>query len=343
MHTHPTSLLAGTLKRRDFLGRIATLAGAAGFSGHAALAMLNADAGKNNAGISMRTLGRTKAKVTILGLGSAPIGISKPGLTTGSAVYRAALNAGINYVDTAHIYDEAERYLGELMPEFRDKIFLATKALPQSENPVEAAREMQEQFEESLRRLKTSHVDLLHVHSIGDKSPQHILAPGGPLDFACKMKEKGLTRFIGVTGHNRAARFADVIASDQVDVIMVALNFVDGNQYNFEEQILPVARKHQCGIIAMKVFGGHSKGLGAYPTPGPAKMPVELMEKSLRYSLDIEGVSLAVIGAYKTEEMLQNVEWAKKYRPLTADEKSDLVEHGKKLVIEWGPRFGPVS
>ncbi len=343
MHAQSSSLLTSTLKRRDFLGRIAALAGAATFSSQAALAMLNADAGKNDAGIPMRTLGRTQAKVTILGLGSAPVGLSKPGVAAGAAVYRAALEAGINYVDTAHIYDEAERYLGELMPEFRDRIFLATKALPQSENPVEAAKEMQGQFEESLRRLKTSHVDLLHVHSIGDKSPQHILAPGGPLAFACKMKEKGLARFVGVTGHNRAARFEEVIASDQVDVVMVALNFVDGNQYNFEEQILPVARKHHCGIIAMKVFGGHSKGLAAYPTPGPAKMPLELMEESLRYSLDIEGVGLAVVGAYKTEEVLQNVEWAKKYRPLTADEKGNLRETGKKLVAEWGPRFGPVS
>lgn len=331
----------GSVNRRDFLRQAALLAGAAALPPQTALKLLSADAGRNASGIPLRTLGRTQAKVTILGLGSAPVGLSKPGVAAGTAVYRAALEAGINYVDTAHIYDEAERYLGELMPEFRDRVFLATKALPRGKNPTAAAREMQAQFENSLRRLKTSHVDLLHVHSIGDQPPQYILAPGGPLEFARKMKQKGLTRFIGVTGHNHVPRFAEVIASGQVDVIMVALNFADYHQYQFEETILPVARKHQCGILAMKVFGGHAKGLGAYPVPGPAKMPAELMEQAMRYSLDIEGVASAVIGPYTTNQARQNARWAMRYRPLTKVETGNLRERGKKLAEDWGPRFGP--
>ena len=94
-------------------------------------------------------------------------------------VYRAALEAGINYVDTAHLYDDAEAYLGELMPGWRDRIFLVTKAAPRSSDPRAAARDMQQQFDRSLRLLKTDHVDLLHVHSVGDKPPEMILAPGG--------------------------------------------------------------------------------------------------------------------------------------------------------------------
>jgi predicted aldo/keto reductase-like oxidoreductase len=336
-------LPASGLNRRTFLGQMAALASATTLSGHAALAALNSEAGRNAAGIPQRVLGRTNEKITILGLGSAPVGLSKPGIGPATAVYRAALDAGINYVDTAHIYEEAESYLGELVPQYRDRIFLTTKALPRGDNPRDAARDMQGQFEESLRRLKTTHVDLLHVHSIGDTPPDQILASGGPLEFAGKMKEKGLTRFIGVTGHNHVPRFAEVIDSGLVDVIMVALNFADYHQYHFEETILPVARRHQCGILAMKVFGGHSKGLGGYPVPGPAKMPVELMEQAMRYSLGIEGVASAVIGPYKVEEVLQNVQWAKQYRPLSDEEQIALRERGKKLVADWGPRFGPVA
>lgn len=319
------------------------LAGASTFSTQAALAALNPDAGRNAAGLPMRVLGRTGAKVTILGLGSAPVGLSKPGLAAASEVYRAALDGGINYVDTAHIYDQAETYLGELMPQYRDRVFLTTKALPRGDDPRAAARDMQTQFEQSLRLLKTSHVDCLHIHSIGDIPPEEIMAPGGPLEFARRMKDKGLTRFIGVTGHNHVPRFAPVIDSGEIDVIMVALNFVDYHQYHFEESILPVARRHQCGILAMKVFGGHSRGLAAYPTRGPSKMPLDLLEKSMRYSLGIEGVAAAVIGPYSADEARQNIQWAKACHPLTESEHASLREAGGKLVGEWGPRFGPTA
>jgi aryl-alcohol dehydrogenase-like predicted oxidoreductase len=331
------------LDRRTFLRGVGALAGAAALSGPGALAALNSDAGKNAAGIPLRVLGRTNEKITILGLGTAPIGQSKPGAAQGVAVYRAALEAGISYVDTAHVYDDAEDYLGELVPQYRDKIFLATKALPSSADPREAAREMQAQFEQSLRRMKTSHVDLLHIHSIGDRPPGLVLAPGGPMDFAKKMKDKGLTRFIGVTGHNYVPRFAEVINSGEVDVVMVALNFADFHQYHFEEQILPAARRHGCGILAMKVYGGHSKGFSGYVQRGPSKMPAALLQQAMRYSLGIEGVAGAVIGPYAAEEVKQNVAWAQSYAPLSPEETTALREKGKALAAEWGPRFGPVA
>jgi aryl-alcohol dehydrogenase-like predicted oxidoreductase len=331
------------LDRRTFLRGMGALAGAAALSGTGALAALNPDAGKNAAGIPLRVLGRTKEKITILGLGTAPVGQSKPGAAQGVAVFRAALEAGINYVDTAHIYDDAEDYLGELVPHYRDKIFLATKALPRAEDPREAAREMQTQFEQSLRRMKTSHVDLLHIHSIGDKPPEMILAPGGPMDFVKKMKEQGLARFIGVTGHNHVPRFAELINTGEVDVIMVSLNFADFHQYHFEEQILPVARRHGCGILAMKVFGGHCKSPAGYSKRGPSMMSADLLPQAMRYSLGIEGVAGAVIGPYAIEEVEQNAAWAKSYQPLSPAEMAALREKGKPLAADWGPRFGPVA
>jgi aryl-alcohol dehydrogenase-like predicted oxidoreductase len=332
-----------SLNRRDFLRGIGALAGATALSGPSALGGLNADAGKNAAGIPMRVLGRTKEKITILGLGTAPVGQSKPGLERGAAVYRAAIEAGINYVDTAHIYDDAEDYLGAVVPQYRDKIFLATKALSTNADPRAAAAEMQTQFEQSLRRMKTTHVDLLHIHSIGERDPAILLAPGGPLDFVKKMKEKGLARFIGVTGHNHVPRFAETINTGEIDAIMVALNFVDFHQYHFEEQILPLARKHGCGILAMKVFGGHCKAPGGYSKAGPSMMPADLLQQAMRYSLGIEGVAAAVVGAYTIEEVRQNAAWARNHTPLSPEEWAGLREHGKSLVDAWGPRFGPVA
>lgn len=339
----PAPAVYSCVNRRTFLRNVSALAGAAAVSTPSVFSALNADAGKNAAGIPLRILGRTGQRVTMIGLGTAPIGYSKPGPALATEVFEAALDAGINYVDTADNYGEAETYLGGVMPRYRDRIFLATKALPTHDDPRQAAREMQEQFEQSLRRLKTTHVDLLHIHSIGDREPEMILAAGGPLEFVKKMKEKGLTRFIGVTGHNRVSRFTRVIESGEVDVIMVALNFADFHQYHFEEQILPVARRHGCGILAMKVYGGHAKGSAGYVQRGPAKIEGALLENALRYSVGIEGVAAAVIGFYGADEARQSVAWAKRCRPLSATELAALREKGRLLAGAWGPHFGPTG
>jgi predicted aldo/keto reductase-like oxidoreductase len=331
------------LNRRTFLRNVSALAGATALAGPGALASLNPAAGKNAAGIPLRVLGRTREKITIVGIGTAPVGQSKPGAAKGVPVYRAAIEAGINYVDTAHIYDDAEDYLGEVVPHYRDKIFLATKSISGKENPREAAREMQQQFEQSLRRMKTDHVDLLHVHSVGDRPHGVVLAPGGPLDFVVKMKEKGLARFVGVTGHNYVPRFAEIVDSGQVDVLMCTLNFVDYHQYHFEETILPIARKHGVGICAMKVFGGHCKAPGGYSKQGPSMMSKELLPQGMRYSLGIEGVACTVIGPYTIEEVQQNAAWARDYVPMSAAEMAAMREKGKALVGNWGPRLGPVA
>jgi predicted aldo/keto reductase-like oxidoreductase len=226
------------------------------------------------------------------------------------------------------------------MPRWRDKIFLATKAGPRGSDPKESARAMQRQFEESLRLLKTDHVDLLHIHNAGQVPTAAVLAGDGPLDWVRLARSKGQTRFIGLTGHMHVPRFLQIIETGAIDVIMVVLNFADYHTYRFEQEILPVARRHNCGILAMKVFGG--RDFSQYRVRGPAKMPLELLERGLRYSLGIPGVTAAVVGPYTVEEVTQDVAWAKRYTQLGNDEMAALREQGKVLAANWGPtRLGP--
>jgi uncharacterized protein len=331
------------INRRQFLTEVGALMGAGALAGPAALSELNPDAGVNAAGLPMRVLGRTGAKVTIVGLGSACVGHSMPGAQAGLPVYEAALEVGINLVDTARGYDDAESYLGAIVPRWRDRIFLTTKAMPNGATPPEAARAMQRSFEESLRLLKTDHVDLLHIHNAGQQPPALIVAPGGPLEFVKKMKEQGKTRFVGVTGHQNVPRVAEVIKTGEVDVVMVALNFVDYHTYRFEEEVLPVARQHRCGILAMKVFGGHSRGFPGYRQRGPAKMPADLLAQAVNYGLSVPGVTAAVLGVYSAEEARQNVAWAKQFRTVTDQQMARWREQGKALAATWGNRFGPAT
>jgi len=287
--------------------------------------------------LQKRVLGRTKEKVTILGLGTAPVGEGPIGVEEGVKIFGEVIDRGVNYVDTARIYGNAEEILGHLVPKRRDKLFLVTKV---STHSAEAA---EKSLSESLRKLKTDHIDLLHIHSIGSKKLERVLAEDGALKYLLKQKERGKIRYIGISGHNRPANFVRMLKTDQVDVLMCVMNYADRNIYDFESKVLPEARKRDVGVAAMKVYVGikggfpfHRRGYVGCVTEE------ERMPNALSYALDLEGVSVAVIGPYTVEQAIQNVEFARKYKPLTREQRASLLEYGKKLAPDLGPRYGAV-
>jgi hypothetical protein len=285
-----------------------------------------------------RTLGRTGVQVTILGLGTAPIGEARIDRKEAERVFGEVMDRGVNYIDTARIYGHAEEVLGNLVPSRRDRLFLVTKVW--TDNGAQA----QKAFEESLRQLKVDHVDLVHIHHVGDKDLDKVLGPDGVLEYLLRQKQAGKLRFIGVSGHARPPRFVRMVETGQIDVVMAVMNYADCNTYDFEGQVLPVCRKRNVGVVAMKVYAGIK---GGFPNHRKAWVgcvtPRERMPQAMAYALDLEGVSSAIIGPFTLEQALQNIEWARQYRPLTAPERESLLAYGKELAPQLGPRYGPVA
>lgn len=285
-----------------------------------------------------RVLGRTGAKVTILGLGTAPIGEGPVDTPEAARIFGAVLDRGVNYVDTARIYGNAEEALGELVPSRRDRLFLVTKVW------TESAADAEKSLEESLRKLKVDHVDLVHIHHIGDKNIEKVLADDGVLAYLQRQKQAGKLRFIGMTGHARPPRFLRLLETDAIDVVMPVMNYADRNIYNFEGTVLPECRKRNVGVVAMKVYAGI---VGGFPNHRRASVgcntPIELLPQAMAYALDLEGVSAAVVGPYTLEQALRNVEIARQYRPLTEPERTELLAFGRDLAQKLGPRYGPLA
>lgn len=293
--------------------------------------------------IPKKVLGRTGAEVTILGLGTALMGHqnnNNPEIEKPIAVYSEAIDRGITYIDTARIYGRAEEALGTVLSTGgrRDKIFLVTKVMED-----ERARG-EKSFEESLRLLKVDHVDLLHLHATGDRDLDKVLAPGGLWDYFLKMQKEGKTRFLGITGHNRPLKFLRMIETDQVDVMMVAMNFVDRHIYGFEEKVLPAALKHKTGVMAMKVFGGVQGGFRNYTakTPHPSQMATEHHRRSIAYAKSLDGVTGMVLGVHNREQLDENIRRVLEAEPLSKDDFTKLCADGKTIAAGWEPRFGPV-
>lgn len=321
-------LFRSSSTRRQFIKQFAITS--------SALAISRVFAGESQKDIPARILGRTKAKVTILGLGTAPIGEAFVEPKEAERIFGEVLDRGVNYVDTARIYGHAEEILGRLVPQRRDKLFLVTKVW------TETAAAAEKSLNESLQKLKVDYVDLVHIHHIGGKNIEKVLADDGVLPYLLKQKEAGKLRFIGVSGHARPSNFLKILETGKIDVVMAVINYADRNIYDFEGKVIPECIKQNVGVVAMKVYAGikggfpnHKKGWVGCATPP------ERLKQAMYYALDLKGVSVANVGPFTLEQAIQNVEFARNYRPLTDEERNDLLAYGKELAQKLGPRYGP--
>ncbi len=129
------------------------------------------------------------------------------------------LEHGINHIDTAAGYGESEMRLGPWMKHHRDRFFLATKT---GDRSYVAAKES---LHRSLDRLQTDHVDLLQLHSLTHPDEwEQALGPGGALEAAVEARDRGLVRFIGVTGHGWT---------------VAAMHFKSLARFDFDSVLLP--------------------------------------------------------------------------------------------------------
>ena len=322
------------LPRRQFLQQ-AALAGAT-WAIASRLTPLRGAAGSDP--LPVRVLGRTQAKVSILGLGTAPIGEAMTEPKEAARIFGEVMDRGVTYVDTARIYGNAEEVLGPLMAGRRDRLFLVTKVW------TDSAAQAEKSLEESLQRLKVDHVDLVHIHHIGGKNLDKVLAPNGVLAGLQRQQKAGKLRFIGMSGHASPPRFLRMLETKQIDVVMAVMNYADRNIYDFEGKVLPECRRQNVGVVAMKVYAGIK---GGFPNHKKAwvgcNTPPERLSQALAYALDLEGVSAAVVGPFTYEQAVQNVELARAYRPLTEAQRNDILAFGRELALTLGPRYGPVA
>lgn len=280
--------MANTCSRRDLL----TAAGAA--AAHLVLDEEALAAGR----LPQRVLGKTGVRLPILGFGTAPCGIRRD-IEKGVELYNAALDLGVTYFDTAPTntgYGRAQEQLGYLFKSRRKDVFLVTKV---HESGADAALRL---LEKNLKEMRTDRADLVHAHSLGSLDMNTALGKNGVFAALQKAKREGLTRFIGVSGHHRPARFLRVLQEVDLDVIMCAVNFADRHTYGFETRVFPEAAKRNVGIVAMKVFGGMNHAENAMSN---SKMPRIHHDQGFRYALSTAGVDLAVVGMSTLEELRQ--------------------------------------
>lgn len=246
----------------------------------------------------MARLGRTELDVYSLGLGGIPLmRLSEAGAR---AVIAAAVAGGINFADTAEGYRESEARLAAALQPDREGFIIASKSMERS------APGMARAIDQSLGRLKTGHVDIYQVHSIKDEaSLAAVLAPGGALEALKDARDRGRVRFIGISGH-RPAVLKAALETGEFDTVQVAINPVDREA---EQELLPYAREHDIGIIAMKPVCG-----GTLDEPA----------LGIRFCLN-SAADVVLVGMKSAAEVEQNLQTARDFAPLSAAEEETLL------------------
>jgi predicted aldo/keto reductase-like oxidoreductase len=262
--------------------------------------------------IPRRTLGATGEQVTILGLGGEGILRSHGNEREAYNLINRALDLGINYCESARAYDGSESYYGRALGERRNEVFLTSKS--HARDRVGALTHLAE----TLRNMRTDHLDLWQVHDVRTIGEiEEIFGPGGAIEAFIEARSKGQVRFIGVTGHHDPAIIAACIERFPFDTVLMPVNAAEPAHQSFIRGALPQAVERNMGIIGMKVY---LRGLAAR-IPGYTGM-----EPFLRFSLS-QPVSTIVLGCDDLRQLEENVGFAARFQPMTPEEQQALVSH----------------
>jgi aryl-alcohol dehydrogenase-like predicted oxidoreductase len=242
-----------SLRRREFLKTAAAAAAAAAVPQLRGAAPLKKSrpaglAAYDAMGLPTEVLGKTGVAVPRIGIGLGSRFCAVEDEDQAHQILQLALDSGFYYWDTAYNYTNnaivSEERIGRVLEGRRDRVFLATKFEERSYDGV------MRQLEQSLKRLRTDHLDLYQVHLIESMADLDTLGlPGGALDALRRIKEQKIARFIGFSGHVDAAAMAEAARRHDFDTMLIALNHYEERHGDFEGGAIPAAASRRMGVL----------------------------------------------------------------------------------------------
>ena len=273
--------------------------------------------------IPRRPFGRAAETVSALALGGYHLGLIGTQRETIRIVH-AAIDAGITFMDNAWEYHdgESEKRMGKALAGRRDDVFLMSKVCTHGRDRKVAMR----QLKETLRRLKTDHLDLWQVHEcVYPNDPERHFASGGVIEALVEAKERGLARYVGFTGHKLPEIHLEMMSHDfPFDAVQMPLNCFDATFRSFEQHVLPEARRRELAVLGMKSMGGEGDAV--------AKRVVTA-EEALRYAMSLP-VTTTVSGIDSMRVLRQNVRIAQGFVPMSGEEMQALRDRVRGLAAD---------
>ena len=266
-------------------------------------------------GLPTAILGKTGVRIprSAVGLGSRFCNMDKD--EDAIKLLHYALDNGLYYWDTACDYENkklgfsSEGRIGEVLKTRRKEVFICTKV--DSRDPDEAKR----QIERSLKRLQTDHLDILKIHDV--KSAEDVAKvseKGNLIDIVHQMKEQGVARFIGFSGHANAEALKSMADRGDFDTMLMALNHYNHstNPQPRQTLVLPAAKAKGLGVMVMKTVRPRE----TIKTLNPNEL--------VQYALSLSGPDGIVLGMESVAVVDSNLKTLKNFKPLDEQRMKEL-------------------
>jgi predicted aldo/keto reductase-like oxidoreductase len=317
------------MERRNFLKQVAAAAAVTGIDstkGHGAFSdtgLSGAAAGvpaplvRSEQGIGRRKLGRADVEISIIGIGGYHLGLSRVNEQEAIRIVRSALDRGINFLDNCWDYNggASEERMGKALADgYREKAFLMTKI------DGRTGPSARQQLEESLRRLKTDHIDLMQIHEvIRMTDPEQAFQPGNVIDVLQQARKEGKIRFIGFTGHKSPDIHLHMIETADknhftFDSVQMPVNALDEHFNSFGQRVIPEAQKRGMAILGMKPLSN-----GVILKTNTVTAP-----EALHYAMSVP-VTVTLTGCESMANLEQALGVARDFKPMSVEQKIALL------------------
>ena len=274
--------------------------------------------------IPRRALGRTGVEVSIMGLGGYHLA-GAGGRRAAVRLLQQAVDAGITFMDNAWEYHDgkSEELMGEgLAGGRRDAVFLMTKLCSHGRGKDVAMR----QLHQSLKRLRTDHLDLWQIHEVVyENDPDRHFAKGGAVEALEEAKRQGKVRFVGFTGHKDPSIHLRMLEHGfPFDTCQLPLNCFDARFRSFERHVLPEMRRRGIAPIGMKPICGEGD---------PARKRAVKATDALRYAMSLP-VATTITGIDSPRILRQNLGVARGFTPMSETEMEALRQQCAPLAAD---------
>jgi len=236
-----------------------------------------------------RIFGKTGAEITFITMGGC--GLGYVGQNEADKAIKFAMDHGIDMIDVAPTYGNAELRLNPWIAKHRNKFFLSEKTLKRKKNGA------WRQLKTSLERLGTSHFDLYQFHAVSSMEElDQILGENGAMEAFLEAKETGIIKNIGITAHDDVRVLQKALElSDDIDTVLLPVYvaaIAHPSPVNDFKKILEIAREKNIGVTAIKAISkSRWNGDVSYNTWYKPLTSQELIDQAVWFTLSQEGVT----------------------------------------------------
>jgi aryl-alcohol dehydrogenase-like predicted oxidoreductase len=299
--------------------------------------------------MEIREFGRTGLRASRLGLGLAEItrhGELYSDVQTAGRVLNAALDGGVNFLDTAACYGETEEMMGRTISNRRHEYALATKCghvIEGASGEEWSARVIEESIDRSLKRLGTDYLDVVQLHSCSVE----VLEKGEAIEALLRARDAGKVRFLGYSGDNEAAHWA--VESGHFDSLQTSYSLVD--QHARTKGLLQRARSNGLGVIIKRPVANGVWGIDRSPYQyadeyfrrakvirdmGPIEgEPDDPHQTAMGFVLGQFEVDTAIVGTRNPDHMLSNIDMVESSLPISEEVVEELRDRFDEAGDDW--------